>query len=277
MTAAPGADAWNPDVYARFAAERRQPFEDLLGLVEPAPAPRVLDLGCGAGELTRVVHERLGARETLGLDRSGAMLARSAAHAGAGLRFAQGDLGRVGLADDPAGGDRPWDLVFSNAALHWVDDHPALLARLTGVVAPDGQLAVQVPINVDHPSHVTALDVAREAPFRDVLGAPRGTPVLDPREYAELLHRLGWARQHVRLVVYAHLLPGPEAVVDWVRGTTLTPFEEQLGPELYARFLERYRALLLERLPPGRPYLYGFKRILFWASKRAATPEGASS
>ncbi len=225
----------------------------------------MLDLGCGPGELTAVLHERLGAAETLGLDRSAAMLERSAAHARPGLRFEQGDLGRVGGPGD----DRPWEVVFSSAALHWVDDHPALLARLTRSVAPGGQLAVQVPANFDHPSHRTADDVAAEAPFREALaGWTRGSPVLDPREYAEVLHRLGWARQHVRLVVYAHLLAGPEAVVDWVRGTLLTAFEERLGPALYARFVERYRQLLLERLRADRPYLYGFKRILFWASKR---------
>lgn len=262
-TTEPRPDVWEPDLYGRFAAERRQPFEDLLALVEPAPGMRALDLGCGPGELTRVVHERLGARETLGLDRSPAMLERCAARSAPGLRFERGDLASVGASGD----DRVWDLVFSNAALHWVDDHPALLEQLTRAVAPGGQLAIQVPINVDHPSHVTAVDVAAEPPFREVIGEPRATPVLDPRAYAELLHRLGWARQHVRLVVYPHLLPGPEAVVDWVRGTTLTAFEERLGPELYPRFVERYREVLLARLPEERPYFYAFKRILLWARR----------
>jgi trans-aconitate 2-methyltransferase len=259
-------DVWQPDLYARFAAERRRPFDDLLGLVEPAQGPRVLDLGCGTGELTRVLHERLGARETLGLDRSAAMLERGAAHAAPGLRFERGDLGTFDLRS----GDGGWDLVFSNAALHWVDDHEALLGRLTRAVAPGGQLAIQVPANFDHPSHRTADEVADEPAFRDALGGwRRGTPVLDPRTYAEVLHRLGWARQHVRLVVYAHVLPGPEAVIDWVRGTLLTAFEERLGAAGYAAFLERYRTRLLAALPAERPYLYGFKRILLWASKRA--------
>lgn len=261
------SDAWQPDLYARFAAERRRPFDDLLGLVEPAADMRVLDLGCGTGELTRVLHDRLGARETLGLDRSAAMLERSGAHAGGGVSFERGDLGTFATGSE--GGARGgWDLVFSNAALHWVDDHAALLARLTRAVAPGGQLAIQVPANFDHPSHRTADEVAAEPPFREALaGWTRGTPVLDPREYAEVLHRLGWARQHVRLVVYAHVLPGPDAVIDWVRGTLLTAFEERLGPAGYAAFLERYRARLLAALPDERPYLYGFKRILFWARR----------
>lgn len=223
---------------------------------------RVLDLGCGTGELTRVLHDRLGARETLGLDRSAAMLERSGAYSGRGVSFEQGDLGTFTTSRTG------WDLVFSNAALHWVDDHAALLERLTRAVTPGGQLAVQVPANFDHASHRTADEVAAEPEFRDALaGWTRGSPVLDPRTYAEVLHRLGWARQHVRLVVYAHVLPGPEAVVDWVRGTLLTAFEERLGPDRYAAFLERYRARLLAALPDERPYLYGFKRILFWARK----------
>src|SRR5688500_8538057 len=131
------ADAWKPDVYHRFADERRQPFHDLVGLLELAPAPRVLDLGCGTGELTRFLHDRLGARETLGVGRSEAMLAKTAAHAGPGVRFVRADLGTF---EDAA----PFDVLFSNAALHWVDDHPALFARLTRLVAPGGQLAVQV-------------------------------------------------------------------------------------------------------------------------------------
>src|SRR5262249_4128181 len=94
------ADGWNPDQYARFGAERSQPFYDLLDLVREGPAGggrgprggRIVDLGCGTGELTRVLHERLGAAETVGLDSSPAMLARSAAVAGGGLRFEAGDI-----------------------------------------------------------------------------------------------------------------------------------------------------------------------------------------
>src|SRR5918993_2583977 len=104
-------DTWDPARYERFAAERAAPFHDLLSLVGPVPGGRVVDLGCGSGELTAQLHRRLEAAETLGLDSSPAMLERAAGLAGDGLRFAQGDI-----ASFDEGG---WDVVFSNAALHW--------------------------------------------------------------------------------------------------------------------------------------------------------------
>src|SRR5574342_392777 len=155
-------DAWNPAQYERFAAERRRPFLDLMALVRPRPGMRVVDLGCGTGELTRVLHLDLQARETLGLDNSDTMLAKSAAFAGNGLRFELADL--AGFSSDHA-----YDLVYSNAALQWVPGHDILLQRLTNALADGGQLAVQIPANHDHPSHVVASEVAREEPFRSAL------------------------------------------------------------------------------------------------------------
>jgi trans-aconitate 2-methyltransferase len=255
-----GRDAWDPDRYARFADERRAPFLDLLALVEPVSAPRVVDLGCGPGELTRLAHERLGARETVGVDSSEAMLARAAAHAGGGLRFAPGDLAEAG--------DGPWDVILSNAALHWVPDHARVLARLAALLAPGGQLAIQVPANEEHPSHATAREVAREPEHAAALGGHvRESPVLAPEAYARILFSLGLARQRVRVEIYAHPLPGPEAVIDWVRGTLLTDYERRLSPEAWARFLARYRERLLAVLPAERPYLYTYRRVFLWARR----------
>jgi len=252
---------WNPDQYARFRQERSQPFFDLLVLVRRRPAMRVVDLGCGTGELTRVLHDDLQARETVGIDSSPAMLARSAPYAGHGLRFESGDVGVFAA-------DQPYDLVFSNATLHWLPDHRALLGRLTQALAPAGQLAVQVPANHDHPSHVVAADVASEAPFRDALGGYVRVPtVLQPEEYATLLDSLGLVEQQVRLQVYAHHLPSREDVVEWVKGTMLVDYQQRLSADLYAQFLERYRGRLLPLLEDRRPYFYPFKRILFWGQR----------
>jgi trans-aconitate 2-methyltransferase len=88
--------------------------------------------------------------------------------------------------------------------------------------------------------------------------------VLAPERYTELLHRLGYDPQHVRLQVYLHVLPGPEAVVDWVKGTLLTDYRRRLPEHLYDEFLARYSAALTAELPAGRPYAFTFKRVLIW-------------
>jgi trans-aconitate 2-methyltransferase len=255
-------DPWDPARYGRFAAERSAPFYDLLGLVRPVPGGRVVDLGCGSGELTLQLHRALRAGETLGLDSSLAMLARARPLAGGGLRFEQGDI----AAFDQGG----WEVVFSNAALQWLPDHGRLVPRLAGLLVPGGQLAVQVPANHDHPSHTLAAELAAEPPFQAALGGYRRlVPVQPPEWYATLLDRLGFAAQHVRLQVYLHRLAGPEEVVEWVRGTLLTDYQRRLPAELFEDFLARYRQRLPERLERDHPYRYAYKRLLLWAERPA--------
>ena len=249
-------DAWNPNQYERFRDERSQPFYDLLALVQQRRGMRVVDLGCGTGELTAEMHRRLQARETVGIDSSESMLAKTDAFANDCVRFTLGDIGQFAARGE-------YDLVFSNAALQWVSRHEEVLQRWAAALTADGQLAVQVPANDDHPSHSVAHSIAGEAPFRDALGGyVRPTTILEPEAYATLLDRLGFAEQHVRLQVYGHKLESREAVVEWVKGTLLTDYQRRLPAELFDRFLARYRESLLAQLPDTRPYFYPFKRIL---------------
>lgn len=252
---------WDPGQYDRFQQERSQPFLDLLALIQPRPDMRVVDLGCGTGKLTRHLHHYLRAASTLGIDSSETMLAESRAFAGEGLRF---ELGNV--ADFPA--EPAYDLVFSNAALQWVLGHQELFARLTAALIDGGQLAVQMPANYGHPSHVVAQEVAEEEPFRQALsGFVVRPPSLTPEGYATLLHRLGYREQLVRLQVYGHQLTSRDEVVEWVKGTLLTPYQERLSPKLYGRFLDRYRQRVLPALDDTRPYFYTFPRLLLWAQR----------
>ncbi len=249
-------DTWDPERYARFAAERAQPFYDLLDLVAPIPGGRAVDLGCGPGELTAELHRRTGAAQTLGMDSSEAMLAEAAAYAGRGLRFDRGDIDGFVPAE-------PYDLVFSNASLHWLPDHPELLGRLTRYVKPGGQLAFQVPDNWDHASHRAAEHVAAEQPFAGALGgSTHSRHVLSPEAYAVILDRLGYREQTVRLQVYGHRLDSREGIVAWVEGSLLSEYRRRLSPELYARFLERYRERLFATVPDQRPFFFTFRRIL---------------
>ncbi len=253
------ADPWSPAQYDRFRTERQQPFVDLAALITPRPDMRVIDLGCGTGELTARLHGDLRARDTLGIDSSPEMLTRQPTGI-AGLRFAAGDIGA--FADTAS-----WDLVFSNAAVQWLPNHPALLRRLRDALAPGGQLAIQMPANFMHPSHTAAHEVAAEPPFREALGGwRRHVPVREPEDYAVILARLGARAQHVRLQVYGHQLASRDEVVEWTKGTLLTDYQRRLAPALCDAFLDRYRARLLPQLADDRPYFYPFRRLLLWAA-----------
>ena len=251
-------DVWDPAQYERFRRERAQPFYDLLALVEPRPGMRVADLGCGTGDVTLELHRSLKARETVGVDNSPAMLEKAPREPG--LRFILGEIEQFAPPER-------FDLIFSNAAFHWVPDHPALFTRLRAALAPGGQLAVQMPMNDDHASHQTAFELARTHEFRRLLhGFERRPRLLEPAQYASWLHHLGFGRQHVRVQVYGHLLESREQVIEWVRGTLLTDYQKRLTPADWERFLERYRELLLPQLSEERPFFYTYPRILMWAT-----------
>jgi trans-aconitate 2-methyltransferase len=186
------------------------------------------------------------------------MLERARTIEVAGLEFVHGDIGQWSPA-------APFDVVFSNAAIQWLDDHPALFGRLRTMLVPGGELAVQVPANFDHFSHRLAAEIAREEPFISAMhGYTRTFAVLRPEEYATLLHQLGFSTQSVRLQVYGHVLESPDSVVEWVRGTLLTDYESRMPAALYQEFVARYRERLNAALGDERPFFYPFKRILLW-------------
>ncbi len=251
---------WNPERYHQFQTERAAPFDDLLQLVKRGDSLRVIDLGCGTGVLTRRLADALPGSNVLGLDSSPEMLAKAEPNARPGLRFALGTIEEV---------DGEWDLIFSNAALHWVDDHQTLIPRLFALLRPGGQLVVQLPSNHSHPTHTLMIETAREEPFASALnGWERSMPVLAIEAYAELLYAQGGQNLIVFEKVYPHILQDADALVDWVSGTALVPYFERFSQEMRQRFLERYRQKLRQRFP-SRPVFYSFRRILFAATRPA--------
>lgn len=251
---------WNPDRYHQFQAQRAAPFEDALALVNVRSGLTAVDLGCGTGELTRRLADALPDCNLIGLDSSPEMLAKAAAYARPGLRFGQGQI------EDYA---TPADLIFSHAALQWVEGHEALIPRLFGLVRPGGQLVVQMPTNHHHISHRLIREVAREAPFVTLLGGWERIPPLLPMErYAELLFAAGAESLTLYEKIYPHVLENADAVADWTQGTALVPYAERLGTQAYAEYMAVYRARLREAMPES-PVFYGFRRILFAATKPA--------
>ncbi len=254
--------SWVPVQYGRYAGERARPFTDLMARVE-VEAPRlVVDLGCGTGALTASLAERWPGAEVLGVDSSPAMLERAAPLASTRLRFEHADVARWRPA-------APVDVLVTNATLQWVPGHLDLLRRWVGALADGGVLALQVPANFDAPSHRLMREVAESPEFAPHLaGVLRGSEsVAEPPQYAELLAEAGCAVD-VWQTTYLHVLPGEDAVLEWVRGTGLRPVLDALDPDASRAFVDRYAARLRTAYP-RRPWgtLLPFRRIFAVATR----------
>ena len=247
---------WDPNQYHKFQAERSAPFFELLALVETRPNLKVVDLGCGTGELTRHLAALPGSHVT-GIDSSAQMLEKARAFETPRLRFEQGDQARLR-------GD--WDLIFSNAALQWSEHHKHLIPRLYERLLPGGQIAVQVPSNHNHISHQIYRETAEEEPFKSVLkGFQRYAPVLSIDEYASLFFKCGAENIVVFEKIYPHILEDSDAVVEWISGTALVPYFERLG-EHKEKFVDILRTKMRAAMP-DIPVFYPFRRTLFSARK----------
>ena len=248
---------WNPDKYHQFQTQRSAPFFDLLGLVEVRPNLKVVDLGCGTGNLTRQLADTLPESAVVGIDSSPQMLERTGEYARPGLRFELGNLAEL---------DGKWDLIISNAALQWSENHRELVPRLFDHLNPGGQIAVQVPSNHGGPTHLTILRVADQEPFRTVLNRwTRQSPVLPIETYTELLFRKEAQEISAFDKIYLHILENVDAIVDWISGTALVPYFERLGNHKND-FVTAIRRELHTDFP-DEPVFYPFRRTFFSSRK----------
>lgn len=252
-------DAWNPKQYNKFANERSQPFWDLATLVDLNEVQRWLDIGCGSGVLTRALHETNRLPFTLGIDASERMLEEAnydaSQDSAAGLFFEQARIEEYVPSAS-------FDVVFSNAALQWCENHEALFSRILSWLSPGGQLAVQMPVNFDHPSHLAADLVAGQV-AKNLGLKERGNPVLRAEDYVQLLWSAGLRNLNVFTKVYVHPMGSARDVIEWAKGSLLTFYERQLSPDDFREFLRQYAELFLKQSGEG-PYLYTFKRLLIY-------------
>jgi trans-aconitate 2-methyltransferase len=251
---------WDPQRYLEFADERSRPFADLLARVGADAPRRVVDLGCGPGQLTATLGRRWPQAEITGTDSSPEMIARAEQHAGPRLRFAVGDLTQW----DPA---EPVDVVVSNAALQWVPGHRDLLPRLVDALVPGGWLAFQVPGNFDEPSHRLLHELAGRDPYREHTGGLARPASADPVDYLADLAALGCTVDAWE-TTYLHVLTGPDPVFRWVSGTGARPVLQALPDALRPAFEEEYRARLRAAYPDrGFGTVLPFRRIFVVARR----------
>lgn len=252
---------WSPSQYQRFAGPRLQPGLDLLARMPALDEARfVVDLGCGTGELTRLLAEKYPDAEVVGFDSSEEMVAKARLTARDRVRFEIGDIAEW----NP---NAPVDVLFSNAAYHWVNAHAALFPRLVRGVRVGGVFAAQMPANFAAPSHTLLREVARLPAFRDRVRL-REEPVLAPSQYFDLLAPIASAVE-LWETEYLHVLDGEDAVLEWVRGTALLPVAAALDEAAFRAFEALYRERLATAYPrraDGRT-LFPFRRLFLLARR----------
>lgn len=253
---------WDAAAFRGMTRFRRPPFEALKAQIEWRPNMAILDLGCGAGDLTREIHEQAGAASTLGIDRSESMLALANAEQVAGLSFERHDL-----ADYTP--RRRYDLIMSNAAWQWVKNHPALIERCAEALNDGGQLAIDMVVR-GNPYFKLAFDLFESEPFRPFKGklAEVYGEVLSLDDYARLLDDHGFTRQRVRSQVHTYQLASWDELLHHLR-TTAIYYKWVLPQELWARYREEleWRFWALVETKRTRTPFFATQRLTLWGAR----------
>jgi trans-aconitate 2-methyltransferase len=233
---------WSSTQYLKFADERTRAARDLLAQV-PLKSPRlVYDLGCGPGNSTELLIERYPEARIVGVDSSPDMLAK-ARQSYPHTHFIAGDLASWRPPEEP-------DLLFANAVFQWVPDHLQALRRLIATLPKGGVLAVQMPDNLDEPSHVVMRETAAEGPWAQKLGKlgqvrDRLPP---PATYYDAL-RAHATRIDIWHTIYNHPLEGADGIIEWVKGTGLRPYIDPLDADEREAYLAKYRERIAKAYP----------------------------
>ncbi|WP_250503075.1 MULTISPECIES: trans-aconitate 2-methyltransferase [unclassified Caballeronia] len=225
---------WQARQYSLFEEERTRPVRDLLNATHARAARTAVDLGCGPGNSTETLIAHAPNARVIGVDNSGDMIDA------AKKRLPQVEFALADISAWQAEG--PFDLILANAALQWVPDHETLFPSLAGKLAKGGQLAVQMPDNLDEPAHRLMREAAADGPWRDKLKGVERTARFRADWYYALLKPL-CARVDVWRTTYHHPLDGGvDAIIEWFKGSALRPFLAKLDEKEAAAFLDRYRA-----------------------------------
>ncbi|SDH56278.1 methyltransferase domain-containing protein [Propionivibrio dicarboxylicus] len=253
--------AWNPEQYLKFSQPRFRPAQDLLARVTADAPQTVVDLGCGAGNVTQMLAGRWNSARITGIDSSAEMIAEAAKLPG-NIAWQEQSIAAWQA-------DAPVDVIYSNAALHWLGDHATLFPQLMRQLAPGGTLAVQMPRNFGAPSHTLIWEtVAAQAWKGDFGHIPRNSPVAEPRFYYECIAPAA-ARIDIWETEYLQVLEGKDPVKEWTKGTWLKQFLDALDPAERADFEEDYAKRLRAAYPtlPDGKTLFPFRRLFIVATR----------
>ena len=235
--------SWSAQQYTQFEDDRTRPVRDLLAAIPAATAARAIDLGCGPGNSTELLVRRFPDAEITGLDSSPDMLAAARKRL-PGTEFAQAD---IATWDDPG----PFGAILANAVLHWLPQHETLLPRLAQKLTEGGSLAVQMPDNLDEPASALMRQVAQDGPWSAKLAAASGArTVLGNAAWYYNVLKPQCRRVDIWRTTYSHVLPGgPDAIVEWFKGSGLRVFLDPLTGDERESYLDRYHQAVAQAYP----------------------------
>jgi trans-aconitate 2-methyltransferase len=246
---------WDPTAYLAFADERTRSARELLARIDLENPRCVADLGCGPGNSTALLARRWPDAALEGVDSSAEMLAEAKKSPFA-ARWIEADISDWRPAAS-------YDVIYSNATLQWVADHPRLLPDIMSHVAKGGVFAFQVPRNFGEPCHTLIREVAADGPWASKLREVRDWwNVLEPEAYFAIVEPMArsvdiWETRYVQA------LRGEDAVYRWMTGTGLRPFADALEGAEREAFLSEYRTRVARAYPRRRSgvTLYPFQRL----------------
>ncbi len=255
---------WNPDVYNQFKNIRYQPFFDLMAMIAGEGLKNAVDIGCGTGEQTSILSEKFSETNFTGIDPSPEMLEKSRGYEHAKLHFKQKAVEDF-IAEEP---NQKWDLILSNAALQWSDNHSELFPKLISLLSNNGQLAVQMPVQNENLLNKLLVELVQEKPFVDYLkGWKRETPMLTIDAYAALMFDHGLKNIEIVQKVYPIIADTPDQLFDFIAGSALIPYIERLTQDEQKIFVAAYKNSI-KKAYKKFPAIYAFKRLLLYGNKK---------
>lgn len=252
---------WNPEIYNKFKDIRYQPFYDLAELIKPVKGMEAVDLGCGTGEQTAILADKFKEAHFLGVDSSAEMLEKSKSLETPNLHF------RKATTEETINAAEKWDLIFSNAALQWSNDHEVLFPKLINLLNTNGQFAVQMPVQPENKLNKILIELVNEEPFKTFLKEfKRDSPVLTIDEYAQILFDSGLENIQIMQKVYPIIANDHDTLYNFISGSALIPYMERLEGEQKELFIKTYKERIAVNFPK-LPAIYSFKRLLLYGTK----------
>ena len=247
---------WNPETYNKFKEERYQPFYDLISHIHPKPGMKIIDLGCGTGELTKILADQFKESTVLGIDTSAEMLSKAPQQKN--LSFLQSSI------EKEVEKTGKWDLIVANASLQWVKNHYQLFPQIFARLSEKGQVAIQMPSQKENKLNRILHELAHEAPFYNFLqDAMRDSPLLSLDDYTTLFFSHGANEVVIYQKVYPLIVQSTDSLYDFISGTALIPYIEKLDEDLKIRFEQEFKNRIAKSFTSS-PIVYAFKRIILF-------------